>query len=91
MVAVDEVQIRALPKLELHVHLEGTFTLERLRHLSREYGATPPVSLDGPPEFTGLGPFLEFLDWSCSLMRTPDDVEQAAHDYAARATADGTL
>jgi adenosine deaminase len=89
--AVDEAVIRALPKVELHIHLEGTFAPERLRQLSRERGMTPPMSLVEPLEFSDIGQFLGFLDWSCALMRTPEDVEQAAYDYAGRAQRDGTV
>ncbi|MDX2377023.1 adenosine deaminase [Microbacterium sp. LRZ72] len=41
---VDEQQIRALPKAEVHVHLEGTFALIDLLTLARENG----VALPGP-------------------------------------------
>ncbi|MDZ8160455.1 adenosine deaminase [Microbacterium aquimaris] len=43
-VRVDEQQIRALPKAEVHVHLEGTFSLIDLLTLARENG----VPLPGP-------------------------------------------
>jgi adenosine deaminase len=88
---VDESVIRALPKVELHIHLEGTFEVERLRTLSAERGVTPPMSLEEPLQFNGIGQFLGFLDWSCALMRTQADVEQVAYDYAARAKRDGTV
>jgi adenosine deaminase len=41
---VDEQQIRALPKAEVHVHLEGTFDLATLLRLARENR----VPLPGP-------------------------------------------
>ncbi|MFJ6652618.1 adenosine deaminase [Microbacterium sp. NPDC091313] len=39
---IDEGTIRALPKAEVHVHLEGTFSLADILHLARENGATLP-------------------------------------------------
>ncbi|MFD1712984.1 adenosine deaminase [Amnibacterium flavum] len=41
-VRVDEQAIRALPKAELHIHLEGTFSLIDLLTLARESGADLP-------------------------------------------------
>lgn len=88
---VDGAVIQALPKVELHVHLEGTFELGRLRHLSRERRSKPPVPLDGPLQFSGLSQFLVFLDWSCGLVTTSEEVAQVAYDFAARAKRDGTV
>lgn len=69
---VDVGIIRALPKVELHVHLEGTFESGRLRQLSQERGLDPPISLDGPVQFSGLSQFLGCLDWCCGLVITTD-------------------
>ena len=77
--------------MELHVHLEGTFEPDRLRQLSRDRGVNAPMSLDGPLRFSGLSQFLEFLDWCCGLMTTPNDVAEVAYDFAARAGRDGTI
>jgi adenosine deaminase len=42
IVRVDEDAIRALPKAEVHVHLEGTFALVDLLRLAKENGVTLP-------------------------------------------------
>lgn len=39
---VDEQQIRALPKAEVHIHLEGTFDLSTLLRLAKENNAPLP-------------------------------------------------
>jgi adenosine deaminase len=91
MMAIADETIRALPKAELHVHLEGTFGQERLRQLNQGRGSNPPISLDGPLEFSGLSQFLAFLDWCCGLVTTTDEVAQVAYDFAGRANRDGTV
>lgn len=89
--AIDNEVIRALPKVELHVHLEGTFEPDRLHQLSRERASKPPIPLDGPLQFSGLSQFLEFLDWCCGLVTRPDEISLVAYDFAARAQRDGTV
>lgn len=39
---IDESAIRALPKAEIHVHIEGTFSLPDILSLARENGASLP-------------------------------------------------
>ena len=41
---IDEQAIRALPKAEVHIHLEGTFSLHEMLVLAKESG----VALPGP-------------------------------------------
>jgi adenosine deaminase len=37
----------ALPKVELHRHLEGSLRLDTMLDIAREFGVTVPISLDG--------------------------------------------
>ena len=81
-----EDAIRALPKAEVHVHLEGCFEPQDVERLAREAGEAPR-SLD----LTGmdLAHFLELLDWTCALVRTSDQVARAAYAFAQREARSG--
>jgi adenosine deaminase len=87
---LDEGAIRALPKAEVHVHLEGTFELADLLELSKAAGEPLP----GPARTLldasgGLSDFLRFLDWECGLVRTPEQAARLAYRFAARETGSG--
>jgi len=80
----------ALPKAEVHVHLEGTFTPERLERWAREAGLPMPRPRASLLAFQGLADFLEFLDWACGLAGTADRLTQLARAFCERLAADGT-
>jgi len=65
---------RRLPKVELHVHLEGTMSAELLDALARKHGvAIDPVALE---PFVSGGSFTSFLEAFVARMRVlrdPDD------------------
>jgi len=87
---LHEGAIRALPKAEVHVHLEGTFELADLLELSKAAGEPLP----GPARSLfavggGLSDFLKFLDWECGLIRTPEQAARLAYRFAARETGSG--
>jgi adenosine deaminase len=102
---IDEETIRALPKAEVHVHLEGAFELVDLIDLAKTAGVAlpgPAQSLfdigthEAPPEDGtggigggGLSGFLRFLDWQCSLVTTAEQAARAAYRFAARESASG--
>jgi adenosine deaminase len=81
--------MRRLPKAEVHVHLEGTFESEALEQLSAESGEQLPRPIDRLLEFRDLGDLLAFLDWACSLVRTPEQLARAAYRFADREAAAG--
>jgi adenosine deaminase len=86
---MNEEQIRALPKAEVHVHLEGCFEagqIVELARAARELLPRPPERLF---EFPDLAALLEFLDWACGLVRTPQQVEAAAYAFAQREASSG--
>ncbi|WP_420637855.1 adenosine deaminase [Candidatus Poriferisocius sp.] len=84
-------QIRALPKVELHVHLEGTFRPERVAELATLVGEAPPRPVDQLFDVDNLADFLDTLDWVCGLVRDEPTAEQVAHDFAAYAHDQGIL
>lgn len=85
----SDERIRSLPKAEVHVHLEGTFEPEELSSLARVAGVPLPRPPERLFESEGLGDFLRFLDWSCGLVRTPEQAARAAYRFARRETAAG--
>jgi adenosine deaminase len=78
--------IRTLPKAEVHVHLEGCFEPSDVEQLAKEAGESPRSS-----DVTGmdLSQFLELLDWTCGLVRTPEQVARAAYSFAEREARSG--
>lgn len=81
--AVTEAWVRALPKAEVHVHLEGGIEPAHLAQLA--HAAGEPMRAP----FADLPELLDFLDWSCSLVRTERDARRLAYDFAARKHASG--
>jgi adenosine deaminase len=76
---------RRLPKAELHVHLEGTMTADRMRQLAAKHGVTldplalDPVGADGTTRnFTA---FLTAFISRLNLLRDPDDWCAVLDDY----------
>ena len=79
-----DLDFKAMPKAEVHVHLEGCFGVETLVELARESG----TALPRPPErlltFSGLSDFLAFLDFACGLVRAKDQLARAAYAFSQR-------
>lgn len=86
MITADEV--KALPKAEVHVHLEGCFEQSDVDQLATESSeATRPIDTTG----LNLARFLELLDWICGLVRTPSQVARAAYSFAKREAESGVV
>lgn len=81
---IDGRWLADLPKVELHVHLEGSIRSAVLLELTDKYGAKLPRPIDKLYEFDGLKSFLEFLDWICGLIRTGEELEGIAYEVARR-------
>jgi len=83
-------RLRALPKAEVHVHLEGGFDAALLERWARKFGEPMPRPRESLFRFEGLADFLHFLDWACGLVRTRDELAEAAHAFSRRLADDGT-
>lgn len=79
--------IRSLPKVELHVHLEGSMRPERLLALARKRNVTLPADdLAGLREwfrFRDFDHFVEIYLKCSSVLREPEDFQDLLMDFAA--------
>ncbi|MBI5200352.1 MAG: adenosine deaminase [Elusimicrobia bacterium] len=85
--------MRALPKAELHLHIEGTLEPELLFALAQRNGVRlryPSVeSLRKAYEFEDLQSFLDIYYEGAGVLRTERDFHDLARAYLQRAHADG--
>ncbi len=87
--------VRALPKAELHVHLEGTVDAATLLELAERHGVRPPADdVDGVNawyRFDGFPMFLERYLEVVGLLRNPDDFALVAQRYLSTAHQQGVV
>lgn len=87
--------VRALPKAELHVHLEGTVDASTLLMLAERHGVKPPASdvesVDEWYKFDGFPMFLDRYFAVLALLRDPEDFALIAERYMHTAHAQGVV
>lgn len=83
------------PKIELHVHLEGTVRPATLLDIARRNGEALPVDtvpeLEKLYEFTDFAHFIDVWILTTNCLRTVDDFRQVVVDYAAEAAGFGAV
>ena len=87
--------VAALPKAELHLHVEGTLEPELAFTLAARNGITLPfcdvASLRKAYQFTDLQSFLDLYYACMGVLRTEEDFRDLAAAYLTRARADGVV
>lgn len=87
--------IRLLPKVELHIHLEGSIRPETLLHLATRRGVSLPAdTVDGVRQWFRFDDFEHFVDiyLTCSrCLRDPEDFQLLAEDLLLAQARDHVL
>jgi adenosine deaminase len=85
--------IRALPKAELHLHIEGTLEPEMMFDLAARNGIDLPFAnvdeVRAAYEFSDLQSFLDIYYQGAAVLVTDQDFYDLMHAYLERAVADG--
>ncbi len=88
--------IRAIPKSDLHVHLDGSLRLETLIELARACRVElPSETPEGLREtvfkdrYTGLDEYLRGFAFTCAVMRDTESIERIACELAEDNIAEG--
>ena len=83
------------PKIELHVHLEGTVGPETLLEIARRNDYALPADtvegLTGLYEYRDFEHFIEVWVLTTNALRTREDFRQVVVDYAAEAASHGAV
>jgi adenosine deaminase len=77
-------RLRALPKAEVHAHLEGCFEAGLLEQWAAQARVALPRPRERLFEFEGLADFLQFLDWACGLASTRERLAELSYGYSQR-------
>jgi len=79
--------LQELPKVELHVHLEGSMSVDTVRALTERHGVDPtPVWPGGWPDAFSFDGFLDFSNqflFGLALLRSGEDLAAITDDLAA--------
>jgi adenosine deaminase len=85
--------VRALPKAELHIHLEGSLEPELMFALARRNGVEIPYKsveqVRAAYEFTRLQDFLDIYYAGANVLLTEEDFHDLAFAYLTRVATDG--
>ncbi len=96
MPPLSDALIRALPKADLHVHLDGSLRLGSLITLAKERKvALPSFTEDGMRElvfkshYASLGEYLVGFGWTCAVMQDEEALERIGYEFAEDNWAEG--
>jgi aminodeoxyfutalosine deaminase len=79
------------PKIELHVHLEGTVRAPTLKEVAKRNDYPLPDDLESLYRFRDFRHFIEVWILTTNALRTADDFRQVVTDYASEAASHGAV
>ena len=94
--AISDEMLRALPKTDLHVHLDGSLRMDTFIELGREAGLVMPDDPDAVREqyfpedrAAVVDDFLSYFDHTVKVLQTEEALKRVARELAEDFAADG--
>lgn len=93
---ISQEFIRRIPKTDLHVHLDGSLRLSTLIELARKEGMELPSYEEAElrktifkPQYASLAEYLRGFQYTCAVLRRPENIERVAFELAEDNLAEG--
>ncbi|WP_411359258.1 adenosine deaminase family protein [Pseudidiomarina salilacus] len=90
--------LKAMPKADLHLHLDGSLRPAGLIEMAKRSGVElPSYTVDGLYEqvfkesYNDLGEYLNGFQYTCAVLRDMENLEQAAYELAMDNLAEGVI
>lgn len=94
--AIPDEVLKALPKTDLHCHLDGSLRLETFRELGQKAGMDMPSSPKEirskyfpPDRECGMNEFLSYFDHTLAVLQTAENLDRVAFELAEDFAAEG--
>ncbi|WP_417665880.1 adenosine deaminase family protein [Pseudidiomarina sp.] len=90
--------LKAMPKADLHLHLDGSLRPQGLIEMAKRSGVElPSYTVDGlydlvfKESYQNLGEYLNGFQYTCAVLRDMENLEQAAYELAQDNLAEGVI
>jgi adenosine deaminase len=98
MADIDREFVQALPKTDLHVHLDGSMRIPTLIELAKQQDVKLPSDTEEglrkvlfKDSYADLGEYLEGFSYTAAVMQDGEALERIAYEFALDCFADGVL
>lgn len=83
--------IKSMPKIDLHCHLDGSFSTDFVRKAAGLFDSDSELlsRLQAPDICSGLSEYLERFDLPISCIQTPENITAGVYDVVKNASAEG--
>ncbi|MFP4687768.1 MAG: adenosine deaminase, partial [bacterium] len=96
---VDKQAVKSLPKLDLHLHLDGAIRTETIRDLAREHDVEMPSyevqelakHVQVQPSCRNLSEFLQCFETFYPVLQYPSALERIAYELCEDLAAQGVI
>lgn len=96
--AYSHAFLKAMPKADLHLHLDGSLRPASLIEMAQRCGVElPSYTVEGlydlvfKESYQNLGEYLHGFQYTCAVLRDMENLEQAAYDLAQDNLAEGVV
>src|SRR6185369_13329462 len=89
------MDVRSLPKIELHCHLDASVRMATVADIAAQAGVEIPADLHqaliAPPVCDDLGDYLKRIDLAVAVMQRSEDLTRIASELVEDLTSDGVI